>query len=237
MPKSSQLPHSRMLCVFHLYNTPLPLLHGYHLNNTHVATTAHLLHFRKRKCGPKVLALPRLGYRTVELIDLLERKAFSFIDHEVNECNADEAEGAPDEEDFRLQVGMRGINHVGRAVSDDLVDSSENAHIGCFGLSYFRITRGKSGKGAGEKKGKSTHPVQQPVTCGCHTQTLSPDLQREQLTSHNPCDWAPAACEEEDVNAHKSDGRALGGQLGGARFGPRSCNNKLADAHAHGSNK
>ena len=136
---------SHILWIFHLHNTPLPLLHGYHLNNTHMATAfAHLLDFHKRECRPKILALPRLGYRTVELIDLLERKAFSFIDHEVNEYNADEAEGAPDEEDFGLQVRMRGVNHVGRAVSDGLVDLSENAHIGCSGLSNLRITRGKS---------------------------------------------------------------------------------------------
>jgi hypothetical protein len=115
-------------------------------------TLAHLLDFRKRKCGPKILALPRLGYRTVELIDLLEGKAFSFIDHEVNECNADEAEGAPDEEDFGLQVGMRGVNHVRRAVSDGLVGLLENAHIECSSLSNLRITRGNREKGRGKRK-------------------------------------------------------------------------------------
>ena len=37
---------------------------------------------------------------------------------DLHESNADEAEGSPYEKHFRLQVGVLGIDHVGRAVGD-----------------------------------------------------------------------------------------------------------------------
>jgi hypothetical protein len=47
---------------------------------------------------------------------------------------------------------MRGVNHVGRAVSDGLVDLLENVHIECSDLSNLRITQGNREKEREKRK-------------------------------------------------------------------------------------
>ena len=56
----------------------------------------------------------------VEFIDLLQCKTFGFINHEVDEGDAEEAAGEPDEEDFGLEVGIAvtEVDEVGGGVGD-----------------------------------------------------------------------------------------------------------------------
>lgn len=57
-------------------------------------------------------------------------------------------------------------------------------------------------------------PVEKPVGCGGHGQALGTCLERVQLSGDHPCYWTPGAGEEEDVDAHERDGRALGWEVG-----------------------
>lgn len=75
-----------------------------------------------RKCRPRLPAhtLPRGLYIVVQLIDLFEGKALRLVNHEVHECDAQEAAREPDEEDLGLQVGVARaiVYEVGCRVSD-----------------------------------------------------------------------------------------------------------------------
>jgi hypothetical protein len=53
-------------------------------------------------------------------VDLLEGETLGFRDEEVGVDEADGAEGAPDEEDFRAEVALVGADHIGGDDSDDL---------------------------------------------------------------------------------------------------------------------
>ena len=73
--------------------------------------------------GNEARRLPRLGNLAVKLIDLLERKTLSLVDHSPDEEDADEAASTPDEEDLGAHVGVAwaGVDHVGRRVTDTKV--------------------------------------------------------------------------------------------------------------------
>ena len=53
-------------------------------------------------------------------VDLLEGETLGLGDEEVGVDEADGAEGAPDEEDFRAEVALVGADHVGGDDCDDL---------------------------------------------------------------------------------------------------------------------
>jgi len=92
-------------------HTPLPLLLRRNLRKT--LSPGRLIHLRKMQRRPKLLALPRLAHNTIQLIDLFERQALGLVDEEPDEGDADEAAGAPDEEDFGLEVGVVLVYDVG----------------------------------------------------------------------------------------------------------------------------
>jgi hypothetical protein len=75
-----------------------------------------------RNLGLEAAGLPRLLDGAVQLIDLFKSEALRFVDHEPHESDANEAEGAPDEEDLRLQVGALLVHHVGGGVSNGPVE-------------------------------------------------------------------------------------------------------------------
>lgn len=81
-------------------------------------------------------------------------------------------------------------------------------------------------------------PVEQPVAGSGHTQALGSGLEREHLASDDPCNRAPRAGEEEDVDAHECYGGILRGSVDivcvDRRIGMHTyaTNNELADAHA-----
>ena len=56
----------------------------------------------------------------IQLVNLLEGKALGLVDHEVDERDAQETAAEPDEEDFRLQVGVSGpeVDQVRRGIGD-----------------------------------------------------------------------------------------------------------------------
>ena len=54
-------------------------------------------------------------------VDLFERKTLSLGHQEVGEENADDAEGAPHEEDLGGQVGVLGIDQVRGDDGDDAI--------------------------------------------------------------------------------------------------------------------
>ena len=59
--------------------------------------------------GHPVLALPRRAqalHLRVQFVDLLQGQTLGLVDEEVDESDADEAAGKPDEEHLRLQVGI-----------------------------------------------------------------------------------------------------------------------------------
>ncbi len=68
--------------------------------------------------------LPGLRDNTVELVDLLEGEALGLVDHEPHECDADEAEAAPDEEHGGLQVGVAGtaVDHIWGGIGNGEVE-------------------------------------------------------------------------------------------------------------------
>lgn len=61
---------------------------------------------------------------TIELINLLQRKALRLIDHEVDENDADETASAPDKEDLRLEIGVSWtpVDEIGSRVCDSPVE-------------------------------------------------------------------------------------------------------------------
>ena len=77
-------------------HTPLPLRRIRHLAHAHPTLgIGHSLNILEANLGSERPALPSFGHDAVELIDLFQREALRFIDHEPNEGNADEAEAAP----------------------------------------------------------------------------------------------------------------------------------------------
>ena len=60
----------------------------------------------ERRCRLPVHAVARDVDLVVQLVDLLEGQAFRLVDHEVDECDAEEAACEPDEEDSGLEVGI-----------------------------------------------------------------------------------------------------------------------------------
>lgn len=72
---------------------------------------------------PGLSGLPVLGLAgnanfIVELIDLLEGETLGLVDEEVDEGDAQETAGEPDEEDLGLEVGLSGtvVDEVGSRV-------------------------------------------------------------------------------------------------------------------------
>ena len=78
-------------------------------------------------------------------------------------------------------------------------------------------------------------PVKQPVTGRRHTETLCADFERKQLARNNPGHGPPRTRKEENVDAHKGDGGALGRQIRGSGYGAGDGDDVLADAHADGA--
>lgn len=142
----------------------------------------------------------------IQLINLLKRKTLGLVDHEVDECDAEEAACEPDEEDLRLEIG------ISRAPVDE---------VGC------RV---------------SDSPVQEPICGGGHGERLCTNLEREDLSCHDPGDWSPGGSEEEDVDADESNGSLLRGEVLGEHTsvcvlagcgGTEDSNEKLADGHSN----
>lgn len=77
--------------------------------------------------------------------------------------------------------------------------------------------------------------VEKPVRSGCDGEGLSADLEREDLASNDPSDWAPRAGEEEDVNADECNKSLLGRLVVDAGNGTRDGDNELADSHTDGT--
>lgn len=77
---------------------------------------------RRRRLPPR--ALPRARHLRVQLINLLKRQALGLVDHEVDEGDAEEAAGEPDEEDLGLEVGVARavVDEVGGGVGDGPVE-------------------------------------------------------------------------------------------------------------------
>lgn len=76
--------------------------------------------------------------------------------------------------------------------------------------------------------------IKQELTSS-HRERLGADLEREDLASYDPSNWAPRAGEEEDVDADECDERLLGRLI--VDTGDSSCdgNNELANSHADGT--
>jgi len=114
----------------------------------------------------EALGLPRLADLGVELVDLLEREALGLVDGEVDESATDEAEAAPDEEDFGLQVSVPGarVDHVRGGVGDGPVEQpvGGGGHGEGFGAGLEReeLARddpGDGAPGAGEEEDVHAH--------------------------------------------------------------------------------
>lgn len=73
-----------------------------------------------RRRGLPRRRFPRVADLLVQLVDLLEGEALGLVDHEVDEEDAEEAAGEPDEEDLGLQVGVAVavVDEVRRRVGD-----------------------------------------------------------------------------------------------------------------------
>jgi len=67
-----------------------------------------LLNLLKRHRRHKPLTPPRFINLAVQLIDLLQREPLRLVYHCPDESDADEAEGAPEEEYFGAQIGVSG---------------------------------------------------------------------------------------------------------------------------------
>lgn len=138
------LPHSARLQI---RQTALP-------HSARALLIRHILNILETNRGDETVRLPRLGDLGVEFVDLLERQALGLVDHEVDEGDADEAEAAPDEEDFGLQVGVAraGVDHVGRGVGDGPVQEPVGGgrHGEGFGAHFERedLARHDPGDGA-----------------------------------------------------------------------------------------
>lgn len=74
-----------------------------------------------------------------------------------------------------------------------------------------------------------------PVARSSHGKALGTSLEREKLASHDPRNRSPRASEEEDIDAHESDGSTLRGQIGSSGDRSGDGDNVLAYAHANSS--
>lgn len=70
-----------------------------------------------------------------------------------------------------------------------------------------------------------------------HGKTFRAHFEREQLTRDDPSHRAPGGGEEEDVNAHESDGGLLRGQIACTCRSAHDGHDELAHAHAHGAHE
>jgi hypothetical protein len=73
------------------------------------------------------------------------------------------------------------------------------------------------------------------LTGSSHGKTLSADLERENLASHNPSDGSPGTGEEEDVYADKCDHSALSRSIIGTNDSAGDGDDELAYSHADGT--
>ena len=113
--------------ILHMRHTPLPTHLRLNIGQTHTPAMriAHgLVNLGKVDSGHKALGLPGLADFFVQFVYLFETEALSLVDHEVDEGDADEAEGAPDEEDFGAEVGVAGagVDHVWGGEGDGPVE-------------------------------------------------------------------------------------------------------------------
>jgi hypothetical protein len=104
-----------------MLHAPLPRLRLAKLTQAHTLLQL-VVHISIRNLRNEVLGLPSLVDDTVKLINLFERETFGFIDHKPDESNADEAEGAPDEEDLGLEVSTLLVDHVRGSIGDGPVE-------------------------------------------------------------------------------------------------------------------
>ena len=67
--------------------------------------------------------LSSIAYFVIQLVHLLQSEALGFVNHEVHECNANEAAASPDKEDFRLEIRITWsiIHEIWRGVRDSPV--------------------------------------------------------------------------------------------------------------------
>ena len=126
----------------------------------------------------------------IELVDLLESKAFGLVDEEVNEADTQKAAAEPDEEDLGLQVGVAWspVDEVRGGVGDGPVEEPLLWLI-------FAIKRGVVGM--------------LTVGCGGHGQALCADLEWEDLAGNDPSDWSPSGGKEEDEDTDEGNGSLL----------------------------
>ena len=94
---------------------------GQRLDATVDTRVAHLLEADGRDEAGR---LPSLADLAVELVHLLEREALGLVDHGEDKGHADEAEGAPDEEDLdaEVRVAVPAADEVGGRVGDGEVE-------------------------------------------------------------------------------------------------------------------
>lgn len=100
-----------------MLHAPLPRLLTSNICKAH-SSLRLVIDIRKRDLRNEILGLPRLANHTIELVNLFESKTLRLVDHEEDESNADEAESAPNEEDFALEVGAFLIDHVGGGIGN-----------------------------------------------------------------------------------------------------------------------
>lgn len=118
---------------------------------------------------------------------------------------------APDEED-----------------ADEAASTPDEEDLGTHvGIARTRVDHVRSGVSNGE--------VEKPVASSGHGEGLGADLEREDLSSDNPGDWAPRAGEEEDVDADKCNQSLLGRHVVNTSNGTSNGDNELADSHTDGT--
>jgi hypothetical protein len=103
-----------------MLHAPLPRLRLTKLTQAHTLLQ-FVVHISVRNLRNEVLGLPSLVDNTVKLIDLFKCETLGLVDHEPNECDANEAEGSPNKEDLGSEVGTLLIDHVGSGVCDSPV--------------------------------------------------------------------------------------------------------------------
>lgn len=81
--------------------------------------------------------------------------------------------------------------------------------------------------------GETDSEVEKPVGSSGHGETLCTDLEREDLTSDNPCDGTPRDGKEENVEADESNENLVGNIC--EDCDTDNSNNELADTHPNGS--
>lgn len=95
------------------------------------------------------------------------------------------------------------------------------------GVAWARVNH--VGRGVADGK------VEEPVGGSRHGKGLGADLERENLTSDDPGDWAPRAGEEEDVDADKGNQRSLRRHVVCTSNGADNRNDELGDGHTNGT--